>query len=351
MAAIEERRAADTVATVLSGTSGSTMTLADKVMAGMKSHRRRAAQGDYWQDAHLRSSAWTGSPRLHARPMAANPAPKPTRMAKHSAISITRQPDVRRHLKHPFCYFCGREFEAADAQVTNHDHVPPEKLIVVDDRSNFPLKMKVHLACHKPYSTEDERIIQIIRAGRGEHPKPGQDRTGVEFLQLRDGRMIPYIRNQHLDLNKAFFRYVRGFHAALYDQFLPLNTDRAVHLPMVEFSLDDQEHQIRLFTDREIQHATLGGMFKLSLDDGAEMDAVVTYNGAMIYECMWRLDPEDRAECIFCLRLYDLTDLGPVDLLPRRALLGLYRPVAGIPPKAAHTVPHRTFMPCFDPYA
>lgn len=270
-------------------------------------------------------------------------------MAAHSPISLTRQGHVRRHRDHPFCYICGEGFTGD--QVVNRDHVPPENIFLVEDRVNFPLKMNVHKACHDRYCEEDERVGQLMQATRGEMPTPERDRRGLEPHQLQNGQVIPILRAESLDLNRAFFRYVRAFHAALYDQPLPEDTKHALHSPAIEFVPEEGTGRPLFFDRRLKDQSMISCIFRQNVEDGLAMDAVVAYNMAMIYECFWRTDPSGPTECFFCLRIYNSNEMGAVQLYGRRACVGRYRPPpSGLPAQRAKCLPFRPCVTCLDPY-
>jgi hypothetical protein len=142
---------------------------------------------------------------------------------------------------------------------------------------------------------------QIVHLLHGRQPTPAKRRVKLT---------APFPHQQDLgaigdDLAGFIWRWVRGFHAALYRQFLPLNTDRRILGPLPAgvvkdgrpFSFDDP------------------GMFRASVATlknnyaGGNVDQVVNRNGKCIYHCVWDTARHSQKGavlmCHFRLRVYD----------------------------------------------
>ncbi len=108
------------------------------------------------------------------------------------------------------------------------------------------------------------------------------------------------------DLKGFIWRWVRGFHSALYRSFLPEASPRVVMGPIMAgiirdgtpFAVDDPEMFKRAVATLK-NNAAVG-----------RVDSVLTRNAKCLYECVWD-DAVDRGSgkpvpiCLFRLRVYD----------------------------------------------
>jgi hypothetical protein len=123
-------------------------------------------------------------------------------------VSLLRQSDFRSVQDLSFCYLCGEQFVAGDSQ--NRDHVPPECIFAPLDRD--PLWLPAHTVCNKSYGLMDEKIGQLIALRYGKVPRnPGHRRLKFAVSPQRNlGAVV------NLDIDAAVWRWIGGFHAALY---------------------------------------------------------------------------------------------------------------------------------------
>src|SRR2546421_10460584 len=142
-------------------------------------------------------------------------------------ISLTKQSDFRIVQKRSFCYLCAKTFCVGDSK--DRDHVPPSQLFATTDREPS-LWLPTHKQCNGNRSAEDEVIAQFVGmvhgrpiAERGRKPKFAAGKFPDGTLGV--GAAIP--------LRPIIFRWVCGFHAALYDE--PLGpAERFVFPPLPE---------------------------------------------------------------------------------------------------------------------
>ena len=113
-----------------------------------------------------------------------------------------------RHL--PFCYLCGRDF--VDDDLVDGDHVPPKAIFNSRDRTPT-LKLKTHKKCNAALSIDDKKIAQLIALRRFDGPKSARDQA-LQFASYRGGM----VALENLNVDAAVWRWVKGFHAALYHQ-------------------------------------------------------------------------------------------------------------------------------------
>lgn len=128
------------------------------------------------------------------------------------------------------------------------------------------------------------------------------------------------------DLKGFIWRWVRGFHSALYRSFLPETSPRVVMGPVMAgvikdgkpFAVDDPEMFKRAVAT--LKNSAAGG----------RVDSVSTRNGKCIYECVWD-DAVDRTSgravpiCLFRLRVYDWERLSRGTPLKFSGCAGSYR--------------------------
>jgi hypothetical protein len=186
----------------------------------------------------------------------------------------------------------------------------------------MPLKLATHYNCNHSYRNIDEKIGQVIALRRG-HVPAKQNRK----LKITYNLSAGHSALTNLDIEDAVWRWVRGFHAALYHQ---------------PFPPDDPAKGYRSGALQTPFHRTFatshGGMLKpiwphhqlcvrIIKENRAKtnLDRVVSNRGKLIYECVWR-DADNSAGwvCIFALDICDWKDLGAVPGLPSCGCAGWY---------------------------
>ena len=282
----------------------------------------------------LLSSAPTVAPAPASRPdgpeqpveVVTSPARKPDLMP-----SLTTQQDFRKVQKLPFCYLCGEQFKPDDN--TNKDHMPPSSLFLDEDR-DVPLILPTHVECNASEQVSDELLAQLIKLIHGWPLKPGHRPLDLTVV-WRGGKPVTLSRGWNIH---AFIRRcVRGFHAALYGQWLPSDTWNVFHPPLRGAQLDAEtgqptdKVQAMLMTDAGLgQHALFAQVLKQNRV-AKNTDKVVCRNGKCIYECIWSHSDSGQPICIFGLKIYDWQQFGDVAGYRRRGCVGIYGPTAGRP--------------------
>lgn len=126
-------------------------------------------------------------------------------------VQLTSQKTIRSARRLGFCYLCGRSIEAGES--VNFDHVPPKSVFRPIDRES--LKLPTHKACNSGQHLADEKIGELIGLPHStEQVKPQRLRFALA-PDLSRGAIT------NLDIDAAVWRWVRGFHAALYAQPFP----------------------------------------------------------------------------------------------------------------------------------
>lgn len=252
-------------------------------------------------------------------------------------VSLLSQNDFRGVQNLPFCYLCGREFVADDSQ--NRDHVPPECIFAPLDRE--PLWLPAHTACNKSYGLLDEKLGQLIALRYGKVPRDPRHRR-LKFA-VSPQRNLGAVMN--LDIDGAVWRWIAGFHAALYREsgvgikgslITPFPRARLVNGRAV---LDPLRVQHPLFVETIKSNRRRDNLDRISCN-----------KGKLTYECVWQqADNGGPWMCIFALDIYDWKDLGRTPGLPARGCAGFYITAAQtVPANATRAVKSSIIVPNSD---
>ncbi len=236
----------------------------------------------------------------------------------------------------PFCYLCGKDFVAGDA--TDKDHVPPKGIFAAKDRD--PLLLKSHKACNEAQTLDDEKIGQLIALRYRKVPKPENRRLQFALSPYGDAA----VRN--LNIEKAVWRWIGGFYAALY-QSSAVGIRGSLVTPFIKAKKVNGGYTIQPLRH---QHATFVQMIKSNRIRG-NLDRIRCNKGKLLYESMWcQTDNEGPWMCIFALDIYDWKDLGATQLSPPRGCAGSYvLPSGGVPPNASRGEIASIIIPTSDP--
>ncbi|GEP59662.1 hypothetical protein RSO01_68280 [Reyranella soli] len=125
----------------------------------------------------------------------------------------------------------------------------------------------------------------------------------------------------NIDVKGAVWRWIRGFHAALYKEHLD---DRALHAIEVPFADGEiVDGNVRLSAIRE-QRPYFVEVIKMNRD-AQRLDRINSNAGAVTYECVWgQMDDHAPWLCVFALDIYDWRDLGE-ERLGHRGCVGCYQ--------------------------
>jgi hypothetical protein len=260
------------------------------------------------------------------------------------AISLKVHRDFQSVRYLPFCYICGRDF--IDADVVDGDHVPPRAIFNSRDREPA-LKLKTHRACNVRLSVDDKKIGQLIALRRFEGPKSARD-MALKFVHY-SGTGVAV---DNLNVDKAVWRWVMGFHAALYRAPL-LGNWHAITTP---FPRGDKHYGAEQIRPIPKQHLLAVETIKYNRATG-NIDQVVANRQQLRFECVWcQADDGVRWSCMFALDVYDWKDLGShTKEIPARGCAGVYAlPDFSVPKGAAAGRPPTILIPnwdALDPFA
>jgi hypothetical protein len=155
------------------------------------------------------------------------------------------------------------------------------------------------------------------------------------------------------NIEAAVWRWVMGFHAALYQRHLSASRPLSVQTPFPRGRRGPSGIVIDPILE---QHVVAVDLVKRNRVAG-NIDVVSSNNEKLRYECVWRkADAADAWACFFALDIYDWKDLGSHSAeIPARGCVGIYMlPDRATPPGAALDSDSRiavTNMDRFDAFA
>jgi hypothetical protein len=219
-------------------------------------------------------------------------------------------------LKLPFCYACGKDFTSED--IKSDDHVPPKTCFLEEDRT-FPLKLPTHLSCNQNRHLTDEAFGQLMALKHGKQIDEKIWRLEFSAFKKSDtGATLGALTNVNID--DEIRRWIRCFHAALYQEALPVKTYISLETPFPRARLtplgpkpEDVRPQHLLFVET-IKRNRLAG----------SLDVIRANNGKLQYECVWDQADNGTWICIFALDLYSWKDLGDINNFQPRGCAGSY---------------------------
>ena len=242
-------------------------------------------------------------------------------------VQITIQKALQNCGKLGFCYLCGKPFQSGDDH--DRDHVPPKAIFLPEDRIG-PLILPTHSACNQGESVGDELVSQLVSA---HHKKlPRQEQMRLKFIGGRlkpDGEPIAFTEN--LNLVGNIWRWVRGFHAALFGELLPKTNRYSVHPPFPSGRKENDQ----LTRDPILLLLSLVPEVIKKNRIAKNLDILTCYNGKCHYESVFVRADNDEPMCFWALRLYDWERLADQRWAASRGCIGGYHPPAGIPENAS----------------
>lgn len=236
-----------------------------------------------------------------------------------TAIITQKQARAIRNLN--FCYLCGRGLE--DGEKPTEDHVPPECMFLKEDH-DFPIIMMVHPKCNADWSVNDERVGFLISLLQGKDISTHSSKFKLAIASDKNNQSrFPLLGG--IPLKPMICRIVRAFHAALYQEYLPLETRNSILTPIPEAEFIDGHvrvkavlPQFRVFSDALRKNMAT-----------KTTDRIYANNGKLRYECCWiKSDDGKQNICVFGLRIYDWSKLGDEISPEEYACLGAYMPTS-----------------------
>lgn len=241
-------------------------------------------------------------------------------------VIIDSQEAARPLQRLPFCYLCGRAFDGSEPQ--DKDHVPPAALFQKSDR-DFPLKLPSHTACNGARSAEDEIVSQLVGLLHEEPSRPKTRTVRVAAGQFEDG--TTGVGAVGVALEAIIWRWVRGFHAALYRSPVPYRTKYSIVAPLPEGKVTGT--RVEPIAVAEVTPALVEEIKRNRAT--RTVDAVICCKGRCRFECVWTQADNGVRICVWALDLYGWRDLGESKHFDPRGCVGTYHLPEYAVPKGA----------------
>jgi hypothetical protein len=250
-----------------------------------------------------------------------------------------------------FCYLCGQsvvagEYDSALASV-NKDHVPPKKIFSASDRVN-PLILNTHYSCNHGWSLADSlfgELFALYNEREFTEEKPPILET-QEFSHKATGEQFDAITG--VDIKQLLCRILRGFHAALYGEFLGKGTEISISLQFPSVSFEDGIIAEGL---HPMHSEVAWKLYNSRLSNNC--DRVEIYNSKCKYICVWDKLDNGMVCCLFSISIYEWEKMVDLRLVPESCCVGLLMPKTGIPDGAAVVngieLP-RPLIPIYNPF-
>lgn len=252
--------------------------------------------------------------------------------------TLSRQIDFRPLQSLKFCYVCAQSFVPVDE--IDRDHVPAKGLFSKSDRAPA-LILPTHRNCNGKNSPLDQKMGQLIGLLRGEIPSRRNRQLKFKILRTNLGAL------ENLEIDQLVWRWVRGFHAALYSQpLLSAPIFGAVQTPFPRSVATNAQPIIEPLLP---QHVIFVQKIKEQRAK-RNLDSIYANNGRLAYECVWcQGDNDGPWFCVFALNLHDWKDLGKTTGQPSRGCAGMYQLIsATAPPTAAREIFTPIIIPNLD---
>lgn len=237
---------------------------------------------------------------------------------------LRTQADFRGVRSLDFCYLCGKGFTGRYDKT--RDHVPPRAIFAGDDREPA-LILPTHRCCNEGQSGYDEVIGQLVSVIHGKYPSPDNMRLDIRVMPTDDGG-TPFLGFVGTNLHNVIRRWLRGFHSAIYREFLPDATKNYLHTPFPSGNINEN-NDVAMEGILEQQPLFVETIKKNRV--AKTLDRVECCNGQCVYECVWETSDDGKPMCIFALRVYDWKRLAGTDRFPPRGCVGMYMPESGRP--------------------
>ena len=204
-------------------------------------------------------------------------------------ISITTHRNLQAVRNLPFCYLCGVPFR--DDEKRHRDHVPPKTCFAVRDRK--PLILSSHGECNSRRSDTDKQIGQLIRLKHGKVPTKRDRALDIKYFGSQFGAVT------NVNIPVEIWRWIKGFHAALYRAPYPKDARGALVTPFPSAPLRDDGQVV--FDPIKPQHTTFVETIKINRAN-ANLDMIRCNCDKLVYECVWCPSDDGRTWlCIFAI--------------------------------------------------
>lgn len=242
--------------------------------------------------------------------------------------SITNQKQAQALQRLPFCYLCGKSFSVSCS--VDREHVVARNLFRKSDRENFPLILPSHTICNGEQSCDDETIGQFVRLL---HPE-GSKTHKIELTGYYEENTLQAGTIRGVAFERVIWRWVRGFHSALYQEpLLNLQGSYTLLVPLQEVREEEGVFERVPVREQFFQMTEVIKVNRLSRN----IDVIDCYNHALRYECVWDRSDCGKPLCVFALKIYDWSELGEGYGGARQGCVGSYI-YDKIPPEATQGI-------------
>jgi len=232
---------------------------------------------------------------------------------------ITTQREFAEGKQPSFCYLCGKPLD--NGYPTNEDHCPPKSIFRVNDRSDYPIILKVHEDCNQEWCPADDMLSLFF------DPLSGQGKAEKKKHRRRmEKRKVSVDLGGHaidgytdLPLRPFAARVVRCMRAILYKEWLPRGVEGHIMFPFAEANrqgefVSAQQSKMSLAMARTIANSVKADTF----------DCVIAYNGKFKYVCCWSSYDSGMPICLWAFDILDMWQMAePSPGLPK-AVIGHY---------------------------
>lgn len=228
--------------------------------------------------------------------------------------SVTSQKEAQTLQRLSFCYLCGLTF--SQSSDLDREHVVARNIFRKSDRVNFPLILPSHRKCNGEQSNDDETIGQFVRML---HPEEAKSHK-LNLTSYSDGNLKAGIISG-VAFERIIWRWVRGFHASLYDS--PLADQPGTYsllVPLPEIKMKDGQFRKTPVREQFFKFAEVVRENQLTKN----LDVIDCYNHTLRYECVWDISDCRKPVCIFALKIYDWSELGAGYDEHRYGCVGMY---------------------------
>jgi hypothetical protein len=253
-------------------------------------------------------------------------------------LEIVTDQQAREVSRLDFCYMCGRPF--TESNPSTRDHVPPKRIFLTKDRS-WPLILPAHEECNSEYSFSDEQakgLLALLHPTNIGNPPRRTKLIGI----LKSGDKPTGVLLEGLLLGTIVSKILRACHAALYRQYLPLQTTNMILLPLPTF--DPETGQVAKET-----HLPQHKMFCKLLKDNrriGNVDRIQAYNGKFRFEAVWSTADDDVTNfAVFGIDIYGWHQLAHEVLGRLQGCIGIYHISKDASPKDASVAPRSIEFP------